>query len=104
MSLQKKIDEWFSLLQEMGCIVCLNDLNVISPPDMHHIHKNGKKVDDLHTIPLCPTHHRFGINTAQAVSRHPWKAEFERRYGSEWELYAQVQQLADQIRKRRRGY
>jgi hypothetical protein len=27
------------------------------------------------------------------VSRHPWKKEFEERYGSEWDLFKQVQEL-----------
>ena len=99
-----KVDEWFSLLHEMGCIVCLNEHGVISPPDIHHIHKNTRRVDDLHTIPLCPTHHRVGVNSATAVSRHPWKKEFERRYGTEWELYEDVKRKAEEILKRRRGY
>jgi len=52
-------------------------------------------VDDLHTIPLCPNHHRLGVNSPEYVSRHPWKKEFERRYGTEWELFEKVKKLSE---------
>ena len=85
-----KKDKWFQALQDIGCIVCLNETGIRIDADIHHIHKNNRRVDDFHTIPLCPTHHRFGMNNKIAVSRHPWKKEFEKRYGTEWELYEQV--------------
>jgi hypothetical protein len=85
---------WFSLIQDVGCIVCLNEHGCRSPADIHHIHKNGRRVDDLHTIPLCYMHHRSGVNNKETTSRHPWKKAFETRYGSEWELYEQVKQHA----------
>jgi len=37
-------------------------------------------------------HHRSGHNTEEYVSRHPWKTEFERRYGTEMELYQQTKE------------
>jgi hypothetical protein len=83
--------EWFDRVQQLGCIVCLNEERGASPADIHHLHQNGnRRVSHLHTIPLCPLHHRSGHNTPEYVSRHPWKKEFERRYGTEWELYEQV--------------
>ena len=90
-------EKWFLALQDLGCIVCLNELGVRSPPDIHHIHKNSRRVDDLHTIPLCPNHHRSGVNNEEYVSRHPWKREFEKRYGSEWNLYEQVKKMVDDL-------
>jgi hypothetical protein len=92
-----KIDRWYGKLVDLGCIVCLNELGVRSPPDMHHIHKFGRRVDDFHTIPLCPNHHRSGVNSPMYVSRHPWKKEFEKRYGTEWELYEQVKKLVEEF-------
>ena len=88
-----KKKEWFKAISDLGCIVCLNEHGIKSDPDIHHLLKNGKKIDDLHTIPLCPTHHRFGVNNDQAVSRHPWRVEFERRYGTEIELLANTKNL-----------
>jgi len=89
-----KREKWFQILTDMGCIVCLNESGVRSPPDIHHILKNGQRVDDLHTIPLCPHHHRLGVNNDEYVSRHPWKKEFEKRYGTEWDLFEQVKERA----------
>lgn len=92
-----KKKRWFQALQEMGCIVCLNEMGIKSDPDIHHIIKNGKRIDDFHTIPLCPTHHRLGVNNEQAVSRHPWKKEFEKRYGTEWKLYEQTKRHVEMV-------
>jgi hypothetical protein len=82
--------EWFRFLVDFGCIVCHNEFGVVSPPDIHHVHRNSRRVDDLHTISLCPAHHRMGVKNAECVSRHPWKKEFEKRYGTEWELLEQL--------------
>jgi hypothetical protein len=59
---------------------------------MHHILKAGRRVDDFHTIPLCFIHHRSGENTPDYVSRHPWRKEFEKRYGSELDLYLELKE------------
>ena len=56
------------------------------PCEVHHLLRNGKRIDDLHTIGLCPSHHRQGLNHPHFVSRHPWRREFEKRYGSEMEM------------------
>jgi hypothetical protein len=96
-----KRKEWFLLLQDMGCICCLNTMGVKSDPDIHHILHAGKRIDDFHTIPLCPSHHRLGVNNEIVVSRHPWKKEFEKRYGTEMELLEQVRKLADELRGNR---
>lgn len=88
-----KIEEWYAGLNKIGCIVCSNEFGVYSPPEMHHIIKSGKRIDDFHTIPLCPNHHRSGVNNAEYVSRHPWKKEFEKRYGKETDLLGQVRTI-----------
>jgi hypothetical protein len=72
---------------QQGCAICR------SPAEVHHLLRGGRRMDHLHTIPLCPNHHRSGINCAEYVSRHPWKREFEKRYGTEWELWEQVKRL-----------
>lgn len=84
---------WINFLIDLGCIVCLNEQGVKSPPDIHHVHKNNRRIDDMHTIPLCFIHHRSGINNKNAVSRHPFKRAFEKRYGTEIDLLKQVQDL-----------
>ena len=85
--------KWFDQLQDIGCIVCYNEGHPGVPADIHHIHKNSRRVDHFHSIPLCFNHHREGSNNDRWVSRHPWKKEFEKRYGDEWELFEQVKKL-----------
>jgi hypothetical protein len=88
----KQEKKWLQHLADIGCIVCrLN--GIYSPADIHHILKSGKRQSHLETIPLCPTHHRGGINNDIAVSRHPFKREFEERYGTENELHERCKSL-----------
>jgi|DEB0MinimDraft_3_1074331.scaffolds.fasta_scaffold344529_1 hypothetical protein len=94
----KERERWFADLVELGCIVCLNEYGVKSPPDIHHIHRNSRRVSDLHTIPLCYYHHRAGLNNDTYASRHPWKKEFESRYGSEWDLWERTKELVEEQR------
>lgn len=70
----------------LGCIVCRREGKGPTPADAHHLLRGGKKIGDKATIPLCVWHHRSGIKTPEIVSRHPWKKEFEKRYGTESEL------------------
>jgi hypothetical protein len=94
----KERERWLADLVELGCIVCLNEYGLKSPPDIHHIHKNSRRVSDLHTIPLCYYHHRAGLNNDTYASRHPWKKEFEKRYGSEWDLWERTKELVEEQR------
>lgn len=78
---------WLDAITRMGCVVCLcSGLETDGEP--HHILSGGRRIDHMHTICLCPAHHRSGRNDAYAVSRHPWRREFEARYGTEQELLA----------------
>lgn len=75
-------------ITRMGCCVRLRTGLGPTPAEVHHLKSGGRKVGDLETIPLCYDHHRSHRRDAIAVSRHPWKAEFIRRYGSEESLLA----------------
>lgn len=75
-------------IASLGCIVCRKIGRGKTPADAHHLLRGGRQIDDRHTIPLCFPHHRSGLNTDEVVSRHPWRKEFEARYGSEEELLA----------------
>jgi hypothetical protein len=77
--------EWFRKLQDFGCVVCFLYGTPGTPPEIHHCHKNGRRVDHFHTIPLCPAHHRTG--EGGVIPRHPRKRAFEAEYGTEWELW-----------------
>lgn len=82
---------WFLDCQDIGCIVCYLRGYPGTPGDMHHIHRNGRRVDDMHTICLCVRHHRNG--TADDPARHPTKRAFEAKNGTEWELWGLTKKL-----------
>lgn len=74
-------------IRDQGCIVCLNWLKVHNDGDIHHCLAGGRRAGEDKVICLCPTHHRSGQNTKDYVSRHPWRREFARRYGTDQELF-----------------
>ena len=71
-------------LAEFGCVVCNLHYGVFTPAEIHHCKCYENKHDNV--IPLCFHHHRGGVNNNEYVCRHPYKAEFELRYGTEQEL------------------
>ncbi|TKI06394.1 Ref family recombination enhancement nuclease [Martelella alba] len=80
---------------DMGCIVCKNVFNVHSLAEIHHLRTGqgaGQRASNYQVIPLCPQHHRLG---GYGVAIHAGQKEWERRYGTELELLAQVEQLLE---------
>jgi len=77
---------WLDAICRLGCCVCLREGRGATPGEPHHLLIGSRRIGDLNTIPLCQTHHRSGLKTQDFVSRHPWRTEFERRYGTEREL------------------
>lgn len=81
-------------LLELGCIVCLNELNIFTPPATHHIDGQTKEGCHQLTLPLCPRHHQIKSNDGKWISRHAdGRAAFEKEYGTERELLKQVNDL-----------
>lgn len=81
----------FDALIEIGCVACRIDGFENTPPEIHHIRSGygmGQRAPDEQTIPLCPTHHRYGRPPFFGIHSHP--REFRRRYGSERELLEKV--------------
>ena len=76
-------------IADLGCIVCLNMGMGKTPAQLHHPYGHKGENDDI-VLPLCYSHHQQGSKNNLFVSRHPWKKEFERRYGTEQELLEQV--------------
>ena len=79
------------------CIVCANLGYGYTPAEFHHILKNGRRVSHMQGFGLCTSHHRSGVNNEFCVSRHPWRQEFERRYGPETRLLEQVRHMVKEI-------
>lgn len=75
------------------CIVCYMQGHGKNPAHFHHMLSGGKRISHLHGFGLCPTHHNSGVNDFVAVSRHPYKATFEKRYGTEAQLLEKTREL-----------
>lgn len=91
--------EWMEDVADAGCIVCYLYRHIVrGPACVHHLLRAGRRISHLLTIGLCHQHHQGNLNTPELVSRHPYKAEFERRYGDEFTLLCHQRVL---IAKRR---
>ena len=71
-------------LAQLGCIACFRDGIYNAHVSIHHV--DGRTKPDCHkkVLPLCSSHHQDDGSGAIAV--HPWKARFEKRYGTQEEL------------------
>jgi hypothetical protein len=69
----KREAEWMDLITDFGCVACWLDGN------------------NRFTLPLCdPGHHQNGQQFGM-VSVHPWKRQFEAKYGTQLELLGRLQ-------------
>lgn len=92
---------WMDAITAIGCIACLIDGHPGTPGAVHHILRGGRRIGHLHSICLCdPGHHQNGQERG-VVSRHPTKARFEARYGTESELLARSRALVNSTTTRR---
>lgn len=82
--------EWMAAIVALGCIACHLDGVAPRPTAVHHLLRGGRRIGHLFSIGLCdPGHHQGGAQFG-LVSRHPWRAHFEAKYGSEADLLAEV--------------
>lgn len=86
---------WMSLVAELGCIVCRLHMQTYTPCEIHHTDGKTKPGAHFKTLGLCYWHHRGGSDCHTFTSRHPFKAEFEARYGTEAELLAKTKELIE---------
>lgn len=81
--------EWMAMARDFGCIACFLDGNQRDAA-VHHIVSGNRRMGHLFTIGLCdPGHHQHGDQFGM-ISVHPWKARFERQYGTQLELLARL--------------
>lgn len=91
----KAESEHMAKVAALGCIVRLWNDRCGQPAECHHIRHQvgaGRRSSHFHTIPLCPTHHRHG-NHGTAI--HSGKVTWERKFGTELELLAQVREMLE---------
>lgn len=84
---------WMDAITTIGCIACLLDARPGTPGVVHHLLSGGQRIGHMFSICLCqPGHHMDGQQKG-LISRHPWKAQFEARYGTEEQLLLRSQSL-----------
>lgn len=79
----------------LGCIVCRLFMQTYSPAEIHHTDGKTKPGAHFKVLGLCHWHHRGGNDCETYTSRHPFKTEFEARYGSEQELMDKTAELLE---------
>lgn len=92
----KREKRWLDAICQLGCIICLLFLRVFSPAEPHHLLSGGRRRGHLFTIPLCPLHHRSGLNNHEVTSRDQCRKRFEERYGTEDSLLAKTRELVQE--------
>jgi len=91
----KAEEEFQTRVRGLGCIACRVMGIFGTPCDIHHILSGGRRIGEMQVLGLCPSHHRSELNTRHLVSRHPWRKEFETRYGTELELLERTRKLVN---------
>lgn len=87
---------WNNLIQVVGCIACRKEGIYNDYCSIHHIDGHTKKLAHWLIIPLCGVHHQK--REKNVVARHPDKAEFERKYGKEYQLMAECVEILQNAR------
>lgn len=93
-------DEWMESIAMLGCIVCWLQGHPKTPAAVHHLIDGGRKISELHTIPLCePGHHQKTPDPKIKISRHPTHARFTQAYGTDEYLLEVTQQLVAKMKE-----
>lgn len=80
----------------LGCIVCRNLSYGYSPAIIHHCYAGRKGWrDNMLILPLCPRHHNQPLTLNVAI--HAGTRTWQKTYGTEAELMAQVQTLLVEV-------
>lgn len=83
-------------LASLGCIACFLDGNYSPEVSIHHIEGRTRPGAHMKVLPLCASHHQEGTgNIPDAIAVHPWKARFEKKYGSQDELLVLCHELIE---------
>lgn len=78
----------------LGCIACRKDGRINPWASIHHIDGRTKPGAHLKTLALCGPHHQQDDSDPMGrLSVHGHKAQFEARYGTQYELLAECIEL-----------
>ena len=85
--------ELWDRLAGLGCIACMKDGYFNPHVSIHHIDGRTKPGCHKLVLPLCAGHHQDGTGAPGLIAVHPWKARFEKNYGTQLELLANCMEL-----------
>lgn len=88
---------WHDLLVGVvGCIACRVEHGVLNDfCSIHHVDGRTKLHAHWYVLPLCAGHHQHGTgpDSFPGVAVHPFKAQFEARYGRQADLVGQCARI-----------
>jgi len=82
--------ELWSKIAEHGCIACKKDGYYNPVISIHHIDGRTKTGAHRKVLSLCAGHHQDRTGIPGLVAVHPWKKQFEQRYGNQYDLLAEI--------------
>ena len=108
MTTTKEEKQHMALVASLGCIVCKNLGYTNYRAELHHIRNGygvGQRATNFEVIPLCPIHHRTGVEADKTGKRHfgyhQSPKDFEIAYGKERDLLKQVMEMVRTIKSQR---
>lgn len=86
-------DFWTLLAEKVGCIACRKDGRMNFHVSIHHIEGRTRPEAHKRVLPLCAGHHQDGTGAPGLIAVHPYKGQFEERYGSQEDLLGECIEL-----------
>lgn len=84
----------WSKLAALGCVACRADGNFNPHVSIHHVDGRTKPGCHMLVLALCSGHHQASTGEDKTLlAIHPWKARWEKRYGSQMDLVAENMKL-----------
>ena len=81
-------------IASFGCIACLQDGIVNTHVSIHHIDGRTKPGSHKKVLALCAQHHQHDdTDPEKRIGVHPFKARFENKYGSQYDLLSETMEL-----------
>lgn len=88
-----------ALFEYVGCIACRQTGIFTNWVTIHHINSHTKSNGHWYVLPLCSGHHKHGAghDNLKWYAVHPFRENFEKRYGTQHELYIQSLTILDRF-------
>lgn len=86
--------KFMDAIGSLGCLACRKDGRINPWISLHHIDGRTKKGAHFEVIGLCAGHHQEGTgNDKNLIAIHYQKAQFEARYGTQYELLEEAKKI-----------